>query len=262
MSNVQLGLGLIGIGRIWGHTNAVIPSENDALALLSYAKHLGIRYFDTAPSYGKSEERLGKFLATLSSEERSELIIATKFGEHWNREKEEAYVDQSFAELKRSLDQSLSLLRKVDVLYLHKATLDVLKSNDVTKGIEYAKSLGVEKLGASVSDVESAEFVCDSSLYSVIQFPYNLGNRKFADIIELAKQKNKTVVINRPFGMGDLLYAEEYKNLTQDKLKKGAYEFILKKDFTGFILTGTKDKMHLKANVELFLNLTKSKQNS
>ena len=61
---VQLGLGLIGIGKPWGHAPAPVPSEPEAIALLESAFAVGIRYFDTAPSYGDgvSEQRLGRFL--------------------------------------------------------------------------------------------------------------------------------------------------------------------------------------------------------
>lgn len=254
MSNIQLGLGLIGIGRVWGHANAVVPSEKDALNLLAFAHRLGIRYFDTAPSYGSSEERLGFFLNTLSDAEREKLTIATKFGEYWNKKTHEAFTDHSFIGLKKGLEDSIKRLKKIDVLYLHKTTIESLKSEEVAKGFLYAKALGIKKFGASVSDRESAEFICNSDFYTIIQFPYNLGNRKFADIIELAKQKNKTVVINRPFGMGDLLYSDEYKELTPEDLKRKAYEFILQKNFNGVVLTGTKSQDHLMNNYKLFLN--------
>jgi len=251
----KLGLGLIGIGRAWGHENAVIPSEKKAIDLLSFAHKLGISYFDTAPSYGLSEKRLGMFLATLGSTEQKKLIIATKFGEHWDRQKKVAYTDQSFSALKKSLDSSLLVLKKIDILYLHKASLAALKSKDVLKGFEYAKSIGIKNFGASVSDIDAAHFVCNNNLYTYIQFPYNLANQKFAKTIDFAIKKNKTIVINRPFGMGDLLFSEEYKNIRKDMLKEKAYKFILEKDFKGYILTGTKDKKHLEENFNLFSKL-------
>ena len=66
INGVQLGLGLIGIGKRWGHAGGEVPSEKDALSLLEFAVELGIRYLDSAPSYGVCEERLGKFLASLA----------------------------------------------------------------------------------------------------------------------------------------------------------------------------------------------------
>ena len=123
---------------------------------LEHAVELGIRYFDTAPSYGLSEERLGRFLRTLPESIRRELTIATKFGEHWNRGASQPYVDHSYDALRRSLDQSLAHLGRVDVLQLHKTSPEVLESGDLARAWEYARSLGITRLGASVSDLESA----------------------------------------------------------------------------------------------------------
>src|SRR5512133_999088 len=100
----QLGLGLIGIGKPWGVVPHEIPSESEALSFLEFAFDLGIRYFDTAPSYGDgvSEQRLGRFLRGLSPSDRSRVIVATKFGEHWNSGTGEPYADHSFDALRRS----------------------------------------------------------------------------------------------------------------------------------------------------------------
>ncbi|WP_373460770.1 aldo/keto reductase [Agromyces ramosus] len=47
-------------------------------ALLAGAVDLGIRFFDTAPAYGLSQERLGEFLRTIPAELRADLFVATK----------------------------------------------------------------------------------------------------------------------------------------------------------------------------------------
>lgn len=138
-SGIHLGSGLIGIGRKWGHIDTPIPEEKEVFDFLSYARKLGIFYFDTAASYGRSEERLGKYLTSLSHGERENIIVSTKFGDHWSFAKNEAYVDHSHDALKKSLDNSLSLLKKIDLLYLHKAHIQALHNPDVTKAFNYAK---------------------------------------------------------------------------------------------------------------------------
>jgi Aldo/keto reductase family len=52
---LTLGLGLIGIGKPWGHAATDVPDETKVRELLETAFTLGIRYLDTAPSYGMSE---------------------------------------------------------------------------------------------------------------------------------------------------------------------------------------------------------------
>src|SRR5687768_2556006 len=100
----QLGLGTIGIGRAWGYANAIVPSEEQSRTVLETAVQAGYKFFDTAPSYGWSEQRLGSFL--LSDGAAAGLTIATKFGEGWDFEHGETFIDHSYDGLRRSLDRS------------------------------------------------------------------------------------------------------------------------------------------------------------
>lgn len=253
IKGIHLGSGLIGIGRKWGHKDSAIPNEQTVIDFLSYATELGIFYFDTAASYGYSEERLGKFLSILSPQKREQLIIATKFGDHWDSKKQEAYVDHSYDALKTSLDLSLKLLKKIDLLYLHKAHIQALKSSEVEKAFKYARAQGIKYFGASVSDKEAAQFALNNDFYSVIQLPYNIANPIFSEIIDAATQKGKIIVINRPFNMGAVLY----KNNADNDDKTEVFKFIIQKKFNGFILTGTKSSQHLQENYKSFIKAQK-----
>lgn len=249
-TSLTLGVGLIGIGREWGHVPSDIPEEAPVQTFLQTAYDLGITYYDTAPSYGSSERRLGSFLATLTEAHRSRIIVSTKFGEHWDTKRNTAYVDHSFEALKRSLDESIKLLTNIDLLYLHKASIEALSSPDVERAFEYAKAIGIKNFGASVSNDDAAAFVCTSDLYSAIQLPYNQANTQFSTAIDSAKKRNKIVIINRPFNMGSMLYANTKTN--DINMKVSAYKSILMKDFHGAILTGTKSPEHLKENLLAF----------
>lgn len=81
--------------------------EDQALAALHRAFDLGIRYFDTAYAYGdgKSETRVGKFMAT----RRKEAFLATKIP------------DRTRDEFWRRLEGSLKRLQTdhVDLLHIH-----------------------------------------------------------------------------------------------------------------------------------------------
>jgi D-threo-aldose 1-dehydrogenase len=109
-------------------------SNAGALSVLEAAWAAGIRYFDTAPFYGRgrSERRLGSFLSERS---REEFVLSTKVGRllepargdiendgifydpspfnpHW---------DYSYDGIMRSYEMSLHRLgvREVDILYVH-----------------------------------------------------------------------------------------------------------------------------------------------
>jgi aryl-alcohol dehydrogenase-like predicted oxidoreductase len=240
-STVTLGLGLIGLGREWGHVNPVVPPENEVLDFLRFAFDLGITFYDNAASYGLSEIRFGKFLRTLTSAERTRVTVATKFGDHWDLATNNAYVDHSYDALRRSLDNSLAQLGHIDLLQLHKTSPAVLRSEALHRAFEYAQQVGVTRFGASVSDLESGQMVCESDFFHAIQFPYNLRNRTFAPLLEFAAQRNKFILINRPFNMGKMLYENPVA-------PSEAFRFALSHQFEGVVLTGTKSAQHLQQN--------------
>ena len=236
----QLGLGLIGIGKPWGHAPKPVPSDREAHALLEYAFDLGIRYFDTAPSYGDgvSEIRLGRFAKSLAAE----VTIATKMGEHWDAAANEPYADHAYDALRRSLDRSIDRLGRIDILQLHKTTPAALASDDVSRAWEYARSLGITRIGPSASDLESARCALADPRFSVLQVPYNSTNTTFADIFDAAATRGIHAVVNRPLAMGALATAGN----------RAAFDFVRARR-PAVILTGTISPAHLRANCEAFL---------
>lgn len=236
---MQLGLGLVGLGKPWGVVPHDIPSEAEARALLEFAYELGIRYFDTAPSYGDgvSEERLGRFVRGLS-----DVVVATKFGEHWNAAANEPYADHSYDALRRSLDRSVERLGRVDVLHLHKTTPAALASADVARAWDYAESLGIVRLGPSVSDPDSAALAIADPRYTVMQLPHNSARPAFGPAIDAAAARGMWIAVNRPFAMGALAAD-----------KAAAFDFVLARRFTGVVLTGTTSREHLAENYAAFM---------
>lgn len=246
IAGLRFGLGLIGIGKPWGHANPVVPAEREALNLLASAWDLGVRYFDTAPSYGISEERLGRFLASLTADERSSATIATKFGEHWDAARSEPYVDHSYEALAGSLDASLARLGRIEILQLHKTTPQVLRGPDLARAWDYARSLDIPCIGASVSDQESAQLTVANPALTVIQAPFNLEQRAFGSVLQQASDRGMLVAVNRPFAMGRLLYERP------DVSRREAFAFVAAQGFRGVVLTGTKSTAHLKENWTAF----------
>lgn len=238
-----LGLGTIGIGREWGYTGTEVPDERSSLHALERAVQVGFTYFDTAPSYGWSEERLGKFLRANGSEG---LTIATKFGEHWDTARQQVFVDHSYDALCRSLDGSLERLGRIDVLQLHKTSPDVLRSEELNRAWEYARSLGIKEIGPSVSDVESADMAAGDERFQVMQAPFHMKEQKFGPALRRGSDRGMRVIVNRPLGMGKLLYDEQPVGVAE------AFEFVLRQGFQGVILTGSKRPEHIEENMRAF----------
>ncbi|MEN3929969.1 aldo/keto reductase [Microvirga sp. W0021] len=242
-NHIQLGLGLLSIGRVWGARQVEPPAEEQAINLIETAFQLGIRFFDTAPAYGASESIFGKALFGKSIAQ-DDITIATKIGEHWDFETGTSYVDHGYDALARSLDQSMKRLGRIDLLQLHKATVENVAANDVVRAFELARSYGVKTFGASVSDTTTALQACKAGFYNYLQFPFNKTATGLGEIFALLKQYHMQPIINRPLAMGALA-ADEVS-------KSDLFRFIREQMQSGIILTGTSSVKHLTENYEAF----------
>lgn len=249
--SVELGLGLLSIGREWGAVSGQPPTEAEVMRLLETAVELGIRFFDTAPAYGVSERRFGDFLRRLDATVVESLIVATKCGIHWDFARQKDYDDHSYDALCRSIDRSTSHLPRIDILQLHRASVETISSPDVRRAFEYARSLGIKQFGVSVKDLPAAQLGVDDDLFHYIQLPLNAANASMEAVFGATAAAGKRILVNRPFSMGALLYDPAGRPVTGDA-KQSAFEFILRRRFSGHILTGTKSADHLRENVVAF----------
>ncbi len=243
-----LGLGLVSLGREWGVHKGQPPSPDEAVALIGKAVDLGISFFDTAPAYGESERLLGRYLS-ISGAKGRDLTIATKAGEHWVAESAGTYVDHSYDALCRSIDRSIALLGTIDILQIHKATTEAMKSNDVLRAISYARSLGITRFGASVSSSDDLSFACRSGLFSHAQFPFNLQNPGFGNSFEELNSSGVVPIINRPLAMGAVAIQSAAPKM--DALRE-AFQFIFDRMDHGIIITGTRSPIHLAESIRAF----------
>ena len=251
MGKIQFGLGLISLGRTWGVVEKPLPSPEEAHEFLRHAIEAGVSVFDTAPSYGRSEERFGQFLLTLDSAALDQLTIMTKCGEHWDAAQKGPYTDHSYDALCRSIDRSLGRLPRIDLLQIHRATPEVLQRPDLLRVLEYARSCQIRAFGVSVSDLKSATIAAESDLYSQLQFPFSFSNLQFEPIFGLANRYGKQVLVNRPLGMGKHLYSSDGRYRGQAALVD-AYRLILQQSFNGAVLTGTNSVAHLREDLQAF----------
>lgn len=242
---MELGLGLLSIGRSWGLHNAKPPPRDVAMQLLRDAWALGIRHYDTAPAYGESESLLGQFLLELAPEDRANLVVSTKVGEFWLGVGEATLVCHKADEMRRSVDRSLALIGKIDILQIHKASVEVLGQHDVTAVIQHAANLKIASYGASVSDLPAARLAITTGLFDWLQFPFSATTPQFSEVfVELAGAGIR-VFVNRPLAMGKLAGADQIER---------AFSFIQSSDLPAgsIVLTGTGVPLHLHENFNAF----------
>lgn len=244
MGRPRFGLGLLELGRQWGFHPSPVPDDEAALQFLRGAFALGVRLFDTAPSYAHSERRLGLFLQELTPAERATVTVATKFGETWDFERGQPVVAHDYDSLMASLENSARLLGRIDVLQVHKSTRDVLGSGEVRCALDDALGMGISTIGASLKDLDSAIIACTEHPFTQLQFPFNAENRELLPAFEEARLTSRQVYVNRPFAEGRLLH--------QGATLHACIEAILHQDFEGAVLFGTRSLEHLEQNLAAF----------
>ncbi len=139
-----LGLGTVKLGR---NTDVKypqpfqLPDDADARRLLDCARELGINLIDTAPAYGRSEERLGGLLAGT----RDAWVLCTKVGEEFDGVR--SSFDFSAEHTRQSVERSLRRLRtdRLDVVLIHSdgRDLDILDRGDTLAALLRLKERGL-----------------------------------------------------------------------------------------------------------------------
>ena len=126
VSALGLGAGQLGDARL---------SEGDAEALLSGAIDAGVSLVDTAPSYGLSEQRIGRYLGA----RRDAAVISTKLGYGVP-----GIPDWTGACITAGVDQALRVLRtdRIDIAHLHSCPWQTLAANEVIEALVAAKQAG------------------------------------------------------------------------------------------------------------------------
>lgn len=238
-SKTELGLGLIGIGRPWPTDEHSVCSQDAAYKLLQSAVKSGIRFFDTAAAYGASETVLGAFLQTLTPEIRQNIFIATKTGEHWPNPNNQP-INHSIQALEQSFENSQQILGSIDLLQLHKCTIDDMQNDQIINWFQTLKQTGtVKSIGVSVSSVDALQAAAQLKIFDTIQFPANLDKQDLLNAY-LTCPTPPLAIINRPFSSGKITN------------RANAYKFLNQKFSRAITLSGTTNIKHLSDNISDF----------
>lgn len=273
LSVSTLGFGALEIGRNWPYwrqdkEDFSRPDEARSIALVHAALDHGVNFFDTAPAYQDSEEILGKAFKGI----RKEVIIGTKCGE-WFDGKNSVY-DYSFGETQKFIENSLRLLQTdyIDLLQIHSANADVIRSGETLRAMKEAKQAGkVRYLGLSTDDTATALLSINSGEYDTVQVSYNALNMEFAgEVFPAAKEHSVGIIVKDGMARGklstkylDLSSETERRQVTAlDALSKKysmslselAVRFVLSNPVVSSVIIGTKDTKHFLANVSAAQN--------
>jgi aryl-alcohol dehydrogenase-like predicted oxidoreductase len=177
--------------------------------VLSRFAALGGRVVDSSPMYGRAEQVIGDIAAKLHL--HSFLFLATKV---WTTGKDEgiASMESSLAKLQTKRIDLMQVHNLVDAR-THLATLRTWKEQGRARyvGITHYNSSAYPEV-AKLLRAEKVDF---------LQINYSLGEREAEkEILPLAQERGVAVLINRPFGGGDL-----FSRVRQKPLPDWAGEF-------------------------------------
>jgi aryl-alcohol dehydrogenase-like predicted oxidoreductase len=196
-------LPVIGLGT-WNVFDVDLTPENEKQlgeVLSSFVK-LGGRVVDSSPMYGRSEEVIGALATQLGLHDK--LFLATKI---WTRGRQ-----AGIESMQRSLTRTQT--KRIDLMQVHNL-VDVytqLETMREWKAQGRFRYIGVTHYNATA--FPELEKVLRGEKLDFLQINYLIMEREAEErILPLAQDRQVAVIINRPFGGGDLFQRVRTKPL-------------------------------------------------
>ncbi|CAN5294883.1 aldo/keto reductase [soil metagenome] len=165
VSALGLGAGQLGHGEL---------SEDAAAALLAGALDAGVKLIDTAPSYGLSEQRIGRHLG----ERRNQAVISTKLGYGV-----EGIPDWTGPCITGGVEQALRILRtdRIDIAHLHSCPRAVLERGEVIDALDRAKADGKLRAIAYSGENDDLDYALACGRFDGLMASLNPFDQRVAD---------------------------------------------------------------------------------
>lgn len=193
----------------------------------------GVTYFDTAPAYGLSEERLG---ATLPKN-CAGLAVSTKIGEVFENGK--STYDFTQAGIRQSIQTSLKRLGKeqLDLVYIHSNGDDmhILQQTEAVHTLQDLKAQGIIRaIGFSGKTTQGAQ--ASLAWADALMVEYHLEDRSHEKVMRMAADCGIGVVVKKGLASGRLPAQE-------------AIGFVLKNPAVSSLIVGGLNIAHMQSNI-------------
>lgn len=274
----HIGLGLAAVGRPGyinlGRDDDLGPDRSiDALRtrthdLLDAAYAQGVRYFDAARSYGRSEEFLADWLHIRPAID--DVVIGSKWGytytADWTTDAEQHEVkDHGVQTYERQRTETTDLLGdRLDLYQIHSVTPDSPALTDKELHAELAEAavqgvtVGFSTSGPAQADAIRAALavtVDGAPLFRTVQSTYNVLETSAAPALAEAHDAGLTVIVKEGMANGRLAAPHAPDVLTSVAEETGmgcdavALAVILRQPWAGVVLSGAATVNHLVSNL-------------
>lgn len=186
--NTGLELSALGLGA--GQLGDERLSDAGAEVLLEAALEAGITLLDTAPSYGVSEQRIGRWLGA----RRDQFVLSTKFGygvpgiEDWTGPCIAAGVEQALRVLRTD---------RIDIAHLHSCPRATLERGEVIDVLERAKAAGKLRAIAYSGENEDLDYALECGRFDGLMASLNPFDQRSADRV-LPRLGGRGFIAKRP----------------------------------------------------------------
>ncbi|WP_459206880.1 aldo/keto reductase [Pseudomonas sp. MLB6B] len=238
-----LGLGTVKLGRDQGvkyPTGFTIPDDDAARRLLAQARELGINLIDTAPAYGRSEERLGPLLRG----QRDDWVIVSKVGEEFDAG--QSYFDFSAAHTRRSVERSLKRLEtdRLELVLVHSDGNDlaILEHEAVYETLAALKQEG-KILGYGLSGKTVAGGLKALERGDCAMVTYNLAEQSERPVLDYAAAQGKAILVKKALASGHVCLSPGVDPV------RASFELLFAHPGVDSAIVGTIDPLHLAHNV-------------
>lgn len=187
VSEVGLGAGPLGGNEL---------DDAAAVELIAGAIDRGVTLIDTAPSYGRSELRVGMALR----ERRDRVVLSTKLGYGVP-----GVPDWTAACITAGVDQALATLQtdRIDIAHLHSCPVDVLARGEVIDALARCVETGKVRFAAYSGDNDALVWAIESGRFGVVQCSVSAVDQRALDhAIPLAQRCGVGVLAKRPLANG------------------------------------------------------------
>lgn len=197
----QLGYGSMGIRgpRTWG---VRVVDDEAAERILHQVLDAGINFIDTAPDYGLSEERIGRFIGA----RRNEFLLATKCGCDYHQHDDHLEINHHWSKevVQRNLEKSLSRLQtdRIDVLQFHGGRAEELEQNGLIEQLQQFKAEGtVRCIGISTKLPDIAAHI-QLGVFDTFQVPYSCLAPEHDEWIAQAAESGAGIIVRGGIAQG------------------------------------------------------------
>jgi len=190
----KLGYGSMGLRgpRTWG---VRVVSDEDADRFLNAVLDAGINFVDTAPDYGISEERIGRYL----SSRRAEIYLATKCGCAPIQHQDRLDVRHVWTRdvIQRNIETSLRRLRTdyVDVLQFHGGDAETLQREGLIELLRGFREQGIIRFLGVSGALPHLPGLIDLGVFDTFQIPYSCLAPGHHDWITRAAETGAGIII-------------------------------------------------------------------